>query len=103
MYKVMIVDDEPFILDGLKILVNWEEYGLEISGEAVNGQKAIQVLETSFVNILITDIKMPVMGGIELIKYVKEKYPHIRIIVLSGYSDFEYIKEAALLGIETIC
>lgn len=100
MYKVLIVDDEPFILEGLKSLINWEEYGLEIAAQALNGIEAVDVLESLSINILITDIKMPKMNGLELIKYVKNKSLNIKCIVLSGYDDFEFVKEAAKLGIE---
>ena len=95
MIRVLIVDDEPFIRQGLKILINWEQYGYEIVGEAANGIEAIKELETKDVDLLIVDIKMPEMNGIELIEYVRENIlTEVKIIVLSGYYEFEYAKKA---------
>lgn len=95
MIKILIVDDEPFIRQGLKILINWEEYGYEIVGEAANGIEAIKELEKTHIDLIIADIKMPEMNGIELIEYVREKKStNIKFIVLSGYYEFEYAKKA---------
>ena len=95
MIKILIVDDEPFIRQGLKILINWEEYGYEIVGEASNGIEAIKELENTHIDLIIVDIKMPEMNGIELIEYVREKISsNIKFIVLSGYYEFEYAKKA---------
>lgn len=95
MIKLLIVDDEPFIRQGLKILINWEEYGYEIVGEACNGLEAIKELEKKDVDIIITDLKMPEMNGIELIEYVRKNIlDEIKFIVLSGYYEFEYAKKA---------
>jgi len=95
MIKILIVDDEPFIRQGLKILINWEEYDYEIVGEAANGIEAIKVLENTHIDLIIADIKMPEMNGIELIEYVREKIStNIKFIVLSGYYEFEYAKKA---------
>ncbi|HEY5584438.1 MAG TPA: response regulator transcription factor [Ruminiclostridium sp.] len=100
MYKVLIADDEPFILEGLANIINWEEYGLEIVGLVNNGLEAKDIIDSHNVNLLITDIKMPKMAGLELIRYIKREKKNIKCIVLSGYNDFEYVKEAAKLGIE---
>ena len=100
MYKVLIVDDEPFILDGLKHVINWEEHGLEIIASAKNGIEALEIMEKSKVDILITDIKMPKMDGLELMRNIKQKNLNMKTIILSGYSEFDYAREAARLGIE---
>src|SRR5690349_16006765 len=100
MYRVLIVDDESFILDGLKVIIDWEEYGLEIAGQSSNGVKALELIKQSGFHILITDIKMPYMDGIELIKKIRQEEINIKIIILSGYDDFEYVREAAKHGIE---
>lgn len=95
MIKILIVDDEPFIRQGLKILINWEQYGFEIVGEAANGIEAIKELEEKEVDIVIADIKMPEMNGIELIEYVRKNMRNeIKFIVLSGFYEFEYAKKA---------
>jgi two-component system response regulator YesN len=100
MYKVFLVDDEPFIIDGLKQIINWGEYGMEICGTAPNGLEALHTLETAPINILITDIRMPKMNGLELIRHLKNLETPTRFIILSGYDDFDYLKESIQLGIE---
>jgi two-component system response regulator YesN len=100
MYKVLIVDDEPFILEGLADFINWEDYGLEIAGLTGNGLEAREIIDSDTIHILITDIRMPKMDGLELIQYIRRSEKDIKCIVLSGYSDFAYVKEAARLGIE---
>ncbi|MFD0716262.1 response regulator [Paenibacillus sp. GCM10027626] len=100
MYKALIVDDEPRILKGLHNIIQWEDYGIEIAGQAGNGAEALRMIEGSRISILITDIHMPEMDGLELIRQLKRRGLSVRTIILSGYSDFTYVKEAALLGIE---
>ena len=95
MINVLIVDDEPFIRQGLKILIDWEEYGFKITGEAANGKEAIRLLKIDNYDLIITDIKMPEVDGMELVKYVREhKSKDLKIIILSGYYEFEYAKQA---------
>jgi YesN/AraC family two-component response regulator len=95
MIKVMIVDDEPYIRQGIQILINWVQYGFEICGEASNGKEAIELMKGMNVDLVITDIKMPEMNGIELIEYTWEHISDkIRFIILSGYYEFEYAKKA---------
>lgn len=100
MYNVLIADDEPFILEGLKHVINWDEHGLEIVATAANGIEALEVIKNNNVNLLLTDIKMPNMDGLSLLKEIRKKGHDIRCIILSGYDDFEYVREAAKLGIE---
>lgn len=100
MYKVLLTDDEPFILEGLRYLINWEEYGAEIVGAAHDGLEALEFIREHEVDILITDVKMPRMSGLELIQTLKEQGYGLRYIILSGYEDFSYIKMAFNLGIE---
>lgn len=101
MYRVIIVDDEPIIRKGLRETIEWESIGLEVSGEASNGKQALELIRTIRPHILITDIKMPEMGGIELIEQIKRENINIRIIILSGYSDFMFLKKAIHLGVES--
>lgn len=100
MYKMLIADDEPFIVEGLKQILNWQKYNIEIVITASNGIEALELIKKTGAQILITDIKMPKMNGLELIKRVKELKLNTHIIVLSGYDDFEYLKESIKLGIE---
>lgn len=100
MYRVIIADDEPYIVEGIKHIINWEEYGIEIAGTASNGVEALELLLREKAELLITDIKMPKMNGLELIHKAKELNLRTRFIILSGYDDFEYLKESIKLGIE---
>ncbi|GGD88031.1 response regulator transcription factor [Paenibacillus nasutitermitis] len=100
MYKVFLVDDEPFILDGLYDAVDWSSYGLELTGRAGNGKQALEWMKEVPVDILITDITMPVMNGLELIAAARQQYPELKIIILSGYNEFDYLKQGMKLGIE---
>lgn len=95
MIKVMIVDDEPYIRQGLKLLINWEQHGFMICEEAATGNDAIRKLEKIQIDLVITDIKMPGMDGLELIEYTRENISkEIRFIILSGFYEFEYAKKA---------
>lgn len=100
MLRVLLVDDEPFILEGVQNIIEWEKYGFEIAGIAENGVEALDFIEQNEVDILITDITMPNMGGLQLIERVKEIKPFIKFIILSGYDEFDYIKKGMKLGIE---
>lgn len=95
MISVMIVDDEPFIREGLKVVINWEEHGFHIIAEASNGQEALHILEEKEIDLVITDIRMPIYDGLELIKLAKKKgYRRTKYVILSGHNDFEYAKKA---------
>lgn len=100
MYKVFIVDDEPFIIEGLYDIVDWAGMGLEIVGRAENGQEALEALSSLRADILITDISMPLMNGLDLIRAVRRFQPALKVIILSGYDEFGYLKEGMTLGIE---
>ncbi len=95
MIRVLIVDDEPYIRQGLKIIINWEQYGFTVCGEAGNGKEALELLETSNIDLVITDIKMPIMSGLELIEQTWERVSRrIGFIILSGFYEFEYARKA---------
>lgn len=100
MYRVLLADDEPMILEGMQRLIRWEELGLEIGGLAENGEAALAMLRRERFDILITDIRMPGMDGLSLLREARVARQELRAIVLSGYDDFAYVKEAARLGIE---
>ena len=100
MIDVIIVDDEPLIRDGLVKLFSWKDYQMQVSAVFPNGSLALEYLEKHAADIIITDIKMPVMNGIELMQECQRRNLPAKFIVLSGYSDFEYVKTAARLGIE---
>ncbi|WNS44658.1 response regulator [Paenibacillus sp. MMS20-IR301] len=94
MHRVIIVEDEFIVRYGIRSMINWEAIGLEVSGEASNGREALELMTGGLPDILITDIKMPVMDGIELIAEVRKLSQDIKIIILSNLEDFQYAKEA---------
>lgn len=95
MMKVMLVDDEPFILQGLEVIVDWEAEGFEIVKKAVNGKDALNYLREHEVDVIVTDIRMPELNGLELLAAVREElHSNCYLIILSGYSDFKYAKAA---------
>ncbi len=99
MLKVFLVEDEVIIREGIKNKINWAELGLTFVGEASDGELAYPLIQNTKPDILITDIKMPFMDGLALGHLVKQEMPNIKIIILSGYSDFEYAKEAIGIGV----
>lgn len=96
MYKLLIVDDEPLVQIGIKSMLDWAKSGIEVAGIAPNGQVALKLIEEQAPDIVITDLKMPVMGGLELIRICREKYGGDRpmFIILTSYEDFHMVKEA---------
>ncbi len=96
MYKVLIVDDEPLVQVGIKSMLNWAELNMEICGTAINGQAALALVEKHSPDLVITDIKMPVMDGLELIRLCRERYGNFRphFLILTSYEDFHTVKEA---------
>ena len=99
MYRVMIVDDEPLILAGIASLLDWKEYGCEISGKAANGQQALKLMEEQKPDIVITDIKMPSMDGIGFMKAVKERgWDDVIFILLTNLEEFSLARQALSLG-----
>lgn len=98
MYKVLIVDDKSLIRKGLIKSIQWENLGVELAGEAENGNKAVQIIKDNSIDIVITDVRMPETDGISLLKYIRENNPHIQTVVISGYDDFQYAQQAIKNG-----
>lgn len=96
--KVLIVEDEILLRQGIKNLVDWESIGLTVCSEAANGRDALKIISEEKPDIVITDIIMPVMDGIELTKAISKDYPEIKVLILSSYSDFEYVKTSMQNG-----
>jgi two-component system response regulator YesN len=99
LYKTLIVDDELLIRQGVKHYLNWEEEGFQIVGEASNGQEALELIERTNPHIILTDVVMPIMDGEELTRIVKDKYPHIEIIILSSFGEFDYVRSTFQSGV----
>ncbi|MHA0856748.1 response regulator [Paenibacillus sp. CMAA1364] len=100
MYKVMIVDDEPLILRGMHSIIDWNEHNLHITFQASSGEEAIEQFLGQPVDLVITDIRMPGISGLKLIETIRSVDPNVKFIVLSGYDDFQYVKEGIRYGIE---
>lgn len=98
MIDVLIVDDDKLVRKGLMSAMPWDSFGMRVIGEAANGEKALEFLKENRVDLLMTDVAMPVMSGIELIRIVRKRYPDMAIAVLTLHQDFEYIQEALRLG-----
>jgi len=98
-FKVVIVDDEFLIRNYLKRRICWEELGMEIAGEASSTREALDLIDQIVPDIIFTDICMPFMDGIEFSKIVVEKYPHIKIVIITGHDEFDYVKRSIKLGI----
>lgn len=94
MYNILIVDDEPIILSGIKFLINWEKNDCAIMDTARNGREALEKIRACQPDIILCDIKMPVMDGLELLKQVNEEYPSIVFVMLSNLQEFQAAKEA---------
>ena len=95
MLRVLLVDDEPFIVQGLSVLVDWQAEGYEIAATAADGREALEYLRENQVDLIVADIKMPVMTGIELLEKIrKEDISDAYFVILSGYSDFGYAQQA---------
>jgi two-component system, response regulator YesN len=99
MLKVVFADDEPLMLEGLRFLVDWEELGFEVCGEALDGEDALQLIHSTRPDLVITDVRMPVIDGLKLIAKFFESDFQPKFIIFSGYADFEYAKEALRYGV----
>lgn len=96
--RVFVVEDDRLVRKGFISLMPWEQFGMSVVGEAGNGEDALGFLENHEVDLLITDLAMPVMSGIDLIRVVRDKYPKVWSVILTFHQDFEFIQEALRLG-----
>ncbi|WP_336786116.1 response regulator [Paenibacillus sp. MMO-177] len=103
MKKVMIVDDEILIRENIRSCVDWTKEGFIYCGDAPDGEIALPLIEEQQPDILITDIKMPFMDGLELTAIVRKQLPHIKVIIMSGHDEFRYAQNAIRLGVEDYC
>ena len=94
MYKVLLVDDEILVRDAIRKKIEWNKIGFELVGDCENGRDAIEFVQNNPVDLVLTDICMPHVDGMELSRYLYENHPQVSIIIFSGYSDFEYAKQA---------
>lgn len=99
MYKMLIVEDERWEREGLVDFLDWNSLGIEICGAASDGKEGLEMAVERRPNIIITDIKMAIMSGLEMSKNIKAIIPEVNIIILTGYGDFKYAKEAITFGV----
>lgn len=99
LYRILVVDDEILVRQGIKHILNWEQDGFQIVGEASNGREALELIETLRPHIVLTDIVMPVMDGEELTRLIKHNWPEIEVIVLSSFSEFDYVRSTFQSGV----
>lgn len=94
MWKIAIIDDERQVLKGMKRAIPWDELGAEWAGEAMNGEDGLEVIRRTLPDIVITDLYMPVMSGLDMMEQLRTEGFQGKIIILSGYSDFEHARQA---------
>ncbi|WP_261305374.1 response regulator [Paenibacillus andongensis] len=96
--RMCVIDDIKIVVQGISNQINWETYGIRIVGTAGNGERGIELILETEPHIVLTDIRMPKMDGLEMTKQVLEKFPRTKIVFLSGYTDFQYAQQAVQLG-----
>ena len=99
LYRILLVDDEEEVRKGIIRKMEWEKLGFEVAGDAENGEEALEKVEQLQPDVVITDIRMPYMDGLTLTRRIREKYPSIRVLIFSGYDDFEYAQQAIKLHV----
>ncbi len=99
MYKVVIIDDEPIIVEGLTRLIPWEKYHCTVTACAHNGKEGLQIIRREKPDILFSDIAMPGLDGLQMIAALKVEFPDMQISILTGYRDFDYCQQAIRLGV----
>ena len=94
MYNLLLVDDEPYILEGLRYNINWENLDIQEVYQAENGEDALKILSAHKIDLVITDIRMLGMDGLSMSEQITQQWPYTKIIILSGYRTFEYAQRA---------
>lgn len=100
MYTVLIADDESIIRQGLMCIIDWKEFGFSAAYEAANGEEALEMILTKSPDLVLLDIRMPKLSGLEVVKAAREHGFKGKVVILSGYSDFNYAKEAIAHGVQ---
>ena len=100
MYKVLIADDEPYVIEGLQLMVDWDKYGFTIAGTAMSGAEALSSINTLKPDLIVVDIKMPGMNGIELVKAATEQGYRGSIMILTGYTEADYARSVMKYGVK---
>ncbi len=100
MKRVMLVEDEEFILQGIRCIIDWKEISMSVAAMVHNGKEALEQFQKDPVDIVVTDVEMPLMNGLELLEEIRKINPKTRCIILSGYEEFEYARTALKLDVE---
>lgn len=95
---ICFIDDIQSVVDGVSKQINWERHGITVSGTAINGEDGLMLITSCRPDIIVTDIRMPKLDGLELTRRVKELLPRSKVILMTGFSDFEYARQAVQLG-----
>lgn len=99
MWRVVIIEDEDLLREGLKSCFDWEKKGFEIVGDADNGRKALELIREKRPDVVFTDIKMPFMDGITMTERLKDEFPEMKVVIISGYDEFEFARRALKAGV----
>ena len=99
LYRIILVDDEEEVRKSIVRKIGWEEAGFQVAGDAENGEDALEKIEALEPDVVLTDIRMPYMDGLTLAERIRQKYPSMKIVIFSGYDDFEYAKQAIKLNV----
>ena len=99
MYKVAIIDDEPLIVEGLTKTMPWDKWNMQVIGSAYDGQEGLALIRKERPDIVISDINMPQLDGLKMIAGLRSEFPNMQIVILTGYREFEYAREAISLGV----
>ena len=99
LYRIILVDDEEQVRKGIIRKIDWETLGFQVVGDAENGQDALEKIEQLEPNVVMTDIRMPYMDGLTLTSWIRQKYPSVKVLIFSGFDDFEYAQQAIKLNV----
>ena len=99
MYRVVLVDDERLILEGLSKVVNWQSMGCMVAGTAADGMEGLRLIRELLPHIVLTDIRMPNMDGLTMLAALRSEFPQMQVTVLTAYRDFDYAQKAINLGV----
>ena len=98
-YRILLVDDEEEVRKGILRKMDWEKLGFQVAGDAENGEEALEKIEQLKPDVVMTDIRMPYMDGLTLTSRIRQKYPSMKVLIFSGYDDFEYAQQAIKLNV----
>ena len=99
LYRIILVDDEEEVRKSIIRKIDWQSVGFTVVGDAENGEDALEKIENLEPDVVLTDIRMPYMDGLTLAEKIRQKYPSMKIVIFSGYDDFEYAKRAIKLNV----